>query len=100
MPEFRKRIIPVSGIALITLFVVGWFLLPSRKAGTDGTVVAKVRRDTFRSIVTTSGELRAKNHAEIKGPPDAQAAQLYTLKITSIVPEGTLVDSGDIVAEI
>jgi RND family efflux transporter MFP subunit len=37
---------------------------------------------------------------QIQGPPNAQQAQQYQMKISSIVPEGTIVKEGDIVAEL
>lgn len=52
----------------------------------------------FQVTITTTGELRAKHSTEIKGPANARRARLYEMKILNIVPEGTVVDSGDFIA--
>ncbi len=47
-----------------------------------------------------SGELRAQRFVQITAPANAQQAQVYQMKIASIVPEGTTVKAGDVVAEL
>jgi RND family efflux transporter MFP subunit len=59
-----------------------------------------VRRGTFRVAVTTSGELRARNSIQITAPANAREADAFQMKIASIVPEGTSVKEGDVVAEL
>ena len=101
MRRFSRRQLTAATALVAALVLVGWYVAPGDAISGDATALtAAVRRDTFRLVVTTSGELRAKNHVEIKGPPEAQQAQLFQLKIVSIVPEGTVVKEGDIVAEL
>jgi RND family efflux transporter MFP subunit len=50
--------------------------------------------------VTSAGELRARQFVQITAPANAQQAQAYQMKIQSIVPEGTVVKQGDVVAEL
>jgi|CXWL01.1.fsa_nt_gi RND family efflux transporter MFP subunit len=69
-------------------------------AATDSGTVAKVRRGPFSVTVATSGELRALKFVEITVPEGAQQAGAYEMKIASIVPEGTVVKVGDLVAEL
>jgi RND family efflux transporter MFP subunit len=59
-----------------------------------------VKRGEFRVTVTTSGELRARKFVQITAPPNAQQAEIYQMKLASIVPEGTVVKEGDVVAEL
>jgi RND family efflux transporter MFP subunit len=59
-----------------------------------------VRRGAFTVTVTPSGELKAREFVQITAPPQAQQAGAYQMKIASIVPEGTVVKQGDLVAEI
>jgi RND family efflux transporter MFP subunit len=66
----------------------------------DNTLVARVKKGEFRVVVTTSGELRARRFVQITVPPNTQAAQQWQMKISSIVPEGTVVKEGDVVAEL
>jgi hypothetical protein len=101
MLRISKRVVSTVAGGAVALVSVAFYVVPDQAlpgAGTDVSV--RVRRDTFELVVMTAGELKAKNHVEIKGPPEAQLAQIYGLKITSIVPEGTLVKEGDIVAEL
>lgn len=101
MPRFSRRQLTGATALAAVLVLVGWYVTPGDAVSGDAAALTTtVRRDTFRLIVTTAGELRAKNHVEIKGPPEAQQAQLYQLKIVSIVPEGTVVQAGDVVAEL
>ena len=101
MRRITKRQASAAGVCVAALALVAWIMAPDEAASGDGaTVTARARRDTFKLVVTTAGELRAKNFVEIRGPADAQLAQLHQLKITSIVPEGTVVKAGDIVAEL
>lgn len=64
------------------------------------TVSTKVKQGDFRVVVTTAGELRAVKFVQVQGPPNAQQAESYQMKIASIVPEGTVVKEGDVVAEL
>ena len=66
----------------------------------DGPALARVERGELNVVVMTSGELLAKRAVRITGPENAQAAQQFQMKISSLVPEGTLVKAGDIVAEL
>src|SRR5690606_24892113 len=62
--------------------------------------VATVRRGDFTVTVTTAGELQAQNSVQITAPANAQQAEAYQMRIASIVPEGTRVAEGEVVAEL
>jgi HlyD family secretion protein len=66
----------------------------------DATIIAPVKRGEFKVTVTTSGELSARESVNINAPANAQQARIYQIIIESIVPEGTVVDSGHVVAEL
>jgi len=51
-------------------------------------------------VVSTAGELRARQFVQITVPTGGQQAGVYQIKISSIVPEGTVVKQGDVVAEL
>ena len=78
----------------------GAWLLAGNPARDEAGVVARVKRGEFRVTVTTSGELKAREFVQITAPPNAQQAGAYQMKISSIVPEGTVVKKGDVVAEL
>src|SRR5688572_23471008 len=88
-----------AAVALL-LAVPGAWLMARGTTVDDSALVARVRTGQFRAIVKTSGELRATKFLRITGPADAQAAQQFQMKISSLVPEGTVVKAGDIVAEL
>ena len=89
----------ILSVALALVLVAGVAIAAGDDAA-DGPAVARVERGEFKVIVMTSGELLAKRAVRISGPENAQAAQQYQMKISSLVPEGTLVKAGDIVAEL
>src|SRR5436190_8863874 len=99
MPIIRNRWFIIGAAALLLVVPGAWLL--ARDTRTDDTaLVARVKKGEFRVQVTTSGELRATKFVRITAPPNAQAAQQWQMKISSLVPEGTVVKEGDIVAEL
>ena len=86
--------------AIVLLLVPGAWLMARDTATEDNSVVARVKKGDFKVTVTTSGELRATKFVRITAPSNAQAAQQWQMKISSLVPEGTLVKAGDVVAEL
>jgi RND family efflux transporter MFP subunit len=59
-----------------------------------------VRHGEFKVVVMSTGELRARKFVQITGPAAAQSVNVYQTKIASIVPEGSLVKAGDVIAEL
>ena len=94
----KKRIIIISSaVILIAAFAV-WFFLIRTTVKQDLTV--KPKRGQFKLTVTNTGELRSKKSISIMGPGSARAVQIYQMKVTRLIPEGTVVDSGAFVAEL
>jgi RND family efflux transporter MFP subunit len=88
-----------AALAAVIVVPGAWFLARG-KGSTDSPVIARVKRGDFRVTVTTSGELRALKFVQIGVPQNAQQAEAYQMKIASIVPEGTVVKAGDVVADL
>jgi len=86
----------VAGAALILLIL--YVALPGGAARSDITV--SPTRGTFLVTVTISGELQAKNSISVMGPEDARQANIWQMKLSNLVPEGTVVKKGDVVAEL
>jgi RND family efflux transporter MFP subunit len=99
MRIIRNRWFQVAAVVLL-LAAPGAWLLARDTADEDNSLVARVKKGEFKVSVTTSGELRATKFVRITGPANAQAAQQWNMKISSLVPEGTVVKEGDIVAEL
>ena len=94
----RKQLI-IYGSALLAGLLILSFLFAGRASPTLEIAVSP-KRGEFLVTVTTTGELQAKNSIEVKGPQTAQAAGIWQMKISKIVPEGTVVKAGDFVAEL
>lgn len=86
--------------ALLMLATVAWYAWPSSTSAAEATLTAPVKSGEFKVLVTTTGELRARKFVQVSGPPTAQSVQVYQTKIASIVPEGSLVKEGDVIAEL
>lgn len=70
------------------------------EGGNQQDIFVDVKDGDFHVIVTSTGELQAKNSIQIRGPRGAQTIQVWNLSIQSLVPEGTIVKKGDVVAEL
>src|SRR5438093_985183 len=96
---FRPTRRHLIGIGIAILVPSAW-LLARGPASPDNFLVARVKRGPFAVTVTTAGELRARQFVQITAPAGAQQAGAWQMKIQSIVPEGTVVKQGDVVAEL
>lgn len=92
----RSLALGLLGIAVLTAF--GWFARSDGEQARD--LLVHPDQGPFRVTVTTTGELQAKNSVEITGPQEARRARIYNIAITRLVPEGTVVERGDFVAEL
>lgn len=98
--SIRRRRALIIGGSVLLLAIVLVVAMRSSSVASESGISAKVKRSDFRVVVTTTGELRARKFVQIQGPTNAQQAQQYQMKISSLVPEGTVVKEGDLVAEL
>lgn len=98
-PLFRPWWAKVLALVVLLGIPSAW-LLARGAAPADTALVATTKRGEFKVTVTTSGELRARKFVQITVPANANQADAYQMKISSIVPEGTVVKEGDVVAEL
>ena len=61
---------------------------------------ASVLKGNFKIEVNTSGELKAKESEDIKGPTSLRSHGIWQIKITDLITEGSYIDSGDYVAQL
>ena len=96
----KKRRIFFAITVIIAVFVaVIWFGRSSKK--NTESLYAEVKFGDFEISVTNTGELQAKSSEFIDAPSELRTAQgirLDAIKIQDMIPEGTVVDSGDYVA--
>ncbi len=92
----RKKVFISAGIIVAILLLV--IFLGGNKDEKEVNIIVPVSSGPFKIEVNTSGELRAENSTKIIGPQGLRGIYIWNVKISDIVPEGTLVDSGDYVA--
>jgi HlyD family secretion protein len=97
-----KRGYIISGI--VVLVAVSALVIYSRLDAEKrrATLFTEVVKGDFEIAVTTAGELRAENSVDIKAPEITQRRDMRSkdLRIQDIVPEGTIVEKGDYVAQL
>jgi len=94
----RKNAI-ILGVSFVVLVSLIWYF-SSSSVESSNTIVVEVQKGTFVIDVTTTGELEARSSENIKGPNanSLRNARIHRYMIEDIVPDGTVVDSGQWVA--
>ena len=69
-----------------------------RKKGKQKQVEFIIKKGTFEITVVTTGELKAERSENIEAPMGLRQIGIYDVKISDLIPEGTIVDSGEYVA--
>ena len=97
-----KKTIIITGIIIVVAFAALYAF--NRLTGEDKNagLIAEVSRGSFEISVLTTGELVAENFVEIKGPAVGQGNDVRStnVRITDLIPEGTVVKKGDYVASL
>jgi RND family efflux transporter MFP subunit len=88
----------LAAVAVLLVASAAWLLAGG--PDTAASLSTTVAQGEFVIPVTSAGELRASSFVQIQGPANAQQAGAFQMKIATIVPEGTLVKEGDVVAEL
>lgn len=95
----KKSRIYLISLAVVLALVLIWIL-----AGTgpeqEVTVKVPVKYGKFDIVVTTTGELEAKSSEKIYGPVNLRDFRIWQIKIEDIIPDGTVVDSGEYIASL
>ncbi len=90
----KKLIIFGAPIILILLY---WLF--SGSGNQEQSIMATVKQGEFVVNVTVKGELDAEKSTGVNGPMGLQSINIYSdIKIDDLIPEGTIVDSGDYIA--
>lgn len=94
----KKQIIIAAGVIIVVIIAL-YYLLGGESSANE-TIKTSVKSGQFKIAVTTAGELEAKNSENIPGPEGLQNVRIWQVKIEDMVPDGTVVDSGDFVASL
>ncbi len=109
----RTVIIKRSFITLTVIVAIAGLVIFNRliTGNPNDEIFTKVEEGLFEITVTSAGELIAENSVDIMGPSLPQhnnsrggrgrsRMRVSDLEIVDIVPEGTIVDSGDYIAQL
>lgn len=83
--------------AIVIAGTASWYYF-SKSDKQGSTITSKVQFGDFSINVTTSGELEAKNSENIVGPAGLREVRIWQVQISDMIPEGSIVDSGQYVA--
>ena len=94
----KKIFIPLLILGAILVAVIIYSMVPDGEKSVQ--LITKVQKGDFEILVAVTGELRARNSTQIKGPSElrSQNLRIQSIKIQNLIPEGSVVDSGDWVA--
>ena len=94
----KKNIILLVALGIVIAGII-WFTTRD-KGSNSGNYLVEVKSGNFDINVVTTGELEAKNSEKIMGPAKARNFRVWDLTIQDMVPDGTLVDSGEWIANL
>ncbi|HEY4321356.1 MAG TPA: efflux RND transporter periplasmic adaptor subunit [Gemmatimonadales bacterium] len=100
MKSFLRSRWMLALLGVVVLLIPVAVVMARSTGGKDDAITARVRQGPFKVTITSAGELRAPKAVQITVPPNAQEAEQYQMKIQKIVDEGTIVKTGDVVAEL
>ncbi len=99
MSALSKKIVLVL-IALLLLYFLFTFLRGDLSSPVAGALSAEVQKGTLEIEVRATGELQAKNSTQITAPGAMRSVGIMRTTISDLVPEGTVVEEGDYVAQL
>lgn len=93
----KKRILIVSGVTLTLILIIFFSLIT--KTGEE-EITCLVKKGAIEVKVHTSGQLEAEKSENIVLPNvlSTQNVRVYEIKITDLIEEGSVVDSGQYIA--
>lgn len=95
----KKKTLIIIGILVVLIAVI---VVARGKKTKEVKLFAKVEKGDFEVLVEVTGELEAMNMEKILAPRELMSdlVRMYQVKIDDIIPEGTVVDSGEYVASL
>ncbi|RLD70143.1 MAG: hypothetical protein DRI87_08730, partial [Bacteroidetes bacterium] len=94
----QKNILTIIVSIVVIILLVWYFSTPEELS--SNTIITEVKSGTFVIDITTTGELEARSSEKIMGPnPIAlRNSRIFQYRIEDIIPDGTVVDSGQWIA--
>ncbi|MBT3383486.1 MAG: HlyD family efflux transporter periplasmic adaptor subunit [Prolixibacteraceae bacterium] len=96
----KRKILLISSI--IALIAISALFILSRSKSDDFALTTTVKRGPLEILVYSSGQLEAQNSVNIVIPDKLRdrSLRINEIKITDLIEEGTVVDSGEYVASL
>ena len=93
----KKKLLIILSVAITLLIII--FLSLNSKSGEE-QITCKVKRGSIEVKVHTSGQLESEKSENILLPSvlSGQNVRVYEIKITDLIEEGSVVDSGQYIA--
>lgn len=97
----RNRWVLIVGATIVVIALAFWFFKGPSIVG-DVLIEAKVQKGNFVAEVHSTGQLQAENSTSINVPTELSSRRIniFEIKITDLVEEGTVVKAGDFVASL
>lgn len=97
-----KKTLILTGIGFIAAFLLLYVFNKVTSKNNTSELYTEVHNGEFVISVTVVGQLIAENSIDIKGPAFGQRRDIRSrhIKIQDLIPEGTIVNKGDYVAEL
>ncbi len=86
-------------IGLIAILFVMW-LTVGAESSNENIIYTQPTVGYFEVTITSSGELQAQNSTSITAPENMRQFRINNVPILNLVPEGTVVERGEFVAEL
>jgi len=89
-------------VILVIAIVAGYFIIKSRSHSSDILIKVPVQKGLFISEVYSTGQLQAENATHIQVPDElsSRSLNIFEIKVTEIIEEGTVVNEGDFIASL
>lgn len=94
----QKLLIILAALLLVSAAM--YFIFFKKKEESSVAIFTKPKFGNFEVVVSATGELQAQQSIDIRGPDNLRKARIWQLKIQTLLPEGTVVRKGDMVAEL
>lgn len=92
-----KRWVYISLPVVVLVIAALWYFTRTKESSGE-KIITPVKTGRFEINVTTTGELEAKSSEKIYGPSGLRTLRIWNVEIENIIPDGSLVDSGQYVA--
>ena len=86
-------------IGLLTVMLIMW-LTVGTESSEENVIYTQPTVGYFEVTITSSGELQAQNSTSITAPENMRQFRINNVPILNLVPEGTVVERGEFVAEL